>query len=51
VLSLPGRGWFTERLAKVGDTDQEQIVGEFTLEVPNPLSFCLIAGLSEAYSS
>jgi hypothetical protein len=51
VLSLPGRGWFTERLAKVGDTDQEQIVGEFTLEVPNPLSFMLIGGLSEAYSS
>lgn len=51
VCALPGRGWFTERLAKVGDTDQEQMIGEFTLEVRNPMSFMLVGALSEAYSS
>lgn len=51
VCFLPGRSWFVEPLAKVGDTDQEQIVAEATLEVPNPQSFMLCAGLSESYSS
>ena len=51
VCSLPGRGWFSERLAKVGDTDQEQLIGEFTLEVPNPQSFMVIGALSEVYAS
>ena len=47
ICWLPGRGWGVEALAKVGDTDQEQIVGECTLEVPNPKSVMLVAGLSE----
>lgn len=51
ICWLPGRGWGVEALAKVGDTDQEQIVGECTLEVPNPKAIMLVAGLSEVYAS
>ena len=51
ICWLPGRGWGVEALAKVGDTEQEQIVGECTLEVPNPKSIMLVGGLAEVYAS
>lgn len=51
VCSLPGRGWFTQPIARVGDVDEEQMLGEFTVEVPNPQAFALVGALSEAYSS
>ncbi len=35
ILPLKGRAFFLEKLAKTGDADQWQIVGEYTMEVRN----------------
>lgn len=35
ILPLKGRSFFLEKLAKTGDSDQWQIVGEYTMEVRN----------------
>ena len=35
ILPLKGRAFFLEKLAKTGDSDQWQIVGEYTMEVRN----------------
>lgn len=51
ICTLPGRGWQVSPIARVGDVQEEDILGEFTLEVPNPYSVLLVGGLSEAYSS
>ncbi len=36
VVPLQGRTFFSEDLAKAGDTDKRQVVGEYTLEYHNP---------------
>src|SRR3990167_5622013 len=35
ILPLKGRAFFLEKLAKTGDSDQWQIVGEYTMEMRN----------------
>lgn len=51
ICWLPGRGWQSERLAKDGDYEKEQIVGECCVEFPNPRSILLVTGLAETYAS
>jgi hypothetical protein len=47
VCFLPGRKFVTEPLGKRGDIDEELIVNETTLEVPNPSAISVIGGLND----
>jgi hypothetical protein len=47
VCTLPGRKFKTEPLGKRGDIDEELVVWEGTLEVPNPAAIAVIGGLND----
>ena len=40
ILPLSGRAFFLEKLGKTGDSDDWQIVGEYTMEFRNASAAC-----------
>lgn len=48
VVPLQGRGFGMERLAKTGDSDNVQILGEYTAELRNPEAHTRFFGLATA---
>jgi hypothetical protein len=51
ICTLPGRGWQVNPIARVGDVQEEDILYEGTLEVPNRASIALCGALGETYAS
>jgi hypothetical protein len=51
ICTLPGRGWQVNPIARVGDVQEEDILAEMTLEVPNRASIAIVGALGETYAS
>ena len=51
ICPLTGRAFVQDKLAKVADADNEAVVWEGCIEVPNPRAIMVVGALSDAYDS